>query len=85
MATGYLVCKSSRLSGRACASTGIALIPRGEFSIILAVAAAGGLPDGPIKETILPISAGFVLATGGIGVIGMREFPAYWIRRKKKG
>lgn len=85
MATGYLVGQSSRLSGRSCASTGIALIPRGEFSIILAVAAAGGLPDGPIKETILPISAGFVLATGGIGVIGMREFPAYWIRRKKKG
>jgi hypothetical protein len=55
-------------------NVGAALVARGEFTIILATVAAGGVAlDPAFRELVGPFAGLFVLATAAAGVVLMRE------------
>ena len=67
---GYL---AGRVSGHPTSVSlvvGISLIPKGEFSIVLATMAAASAPAG---HPIAPLSAVYVLALSILGPLAMRE------------
>jgi monovalent cation:H+ antiporter-2, CPA2 family len=95
LAAGYLAGRSTGLSKQRSLTTGASLIPRGEFTIILAqLAAAGVALDADFRGRIGAFAGVFVLATTVIGVlfmkdtrrIGRRLFrPAVKVRKTQQG
>lgn len=74
LAAGYLAGRSTGLSKQRSLTTGASLIPRGEFTIILAqLAAAGVALDEDFRGRIGAFAGVFVLATTVIGVLLMKD------------
>lgn len=71
---GYLAGRSTGFTSRESVNVGTALVARGEFTIILAELAAGGVAlDAAFRELVSPFAGLFVLATAVAGVVLMRE------------
>jgi len=71
---GYLAGRSTGFTSRESVNVGAALVARGEFTIILANLAAGGIAlDAAFRESVSPFAGLFVLATAVAGVVLMRE------------
>ena len=71
---GYLAGRTTAFTRRQSVNVGSALIARGEFTIILANLAAGGVAlDMAFREQVGVFAGLFVLATAVIGVVFMRE------------
>ena len=71
---GYLAGRSTGFTSRESVNVGAALVARGEFTIILANLAAGGVAlDAAFRESVSPFAGLFVLATAVAGVVLMRE------------
>ncbi len=71
---GYLAGRSTGFTSRESVNVGAALVARGEFTIILATVAAGGVALDPAFRELVGAFAGlFVLATAVAGVVLMRE------------
>jgi CPA2 family monovalent cation:H+ antiporter-2 len=71
---GYLAGRSTGFTSRESVNVGAALVARGEFTIILANLAAGGVAlDAEFREFVSPFAGEFVLATAVVGVVLMRE------------
>ncbi len=71
---GYLSGRSTGFTSRESVNVGAALVARGEFTIILAQLAAGGVAlDAAFRELVSPFAGLFVLATAVAGVVLMRE------------
>lgn len=71
---GYLAGRSTGFTSRESVNVGAALVARGEFTIILANLAAGGVAlDAMFRELVSPFAGLFVLATAVAGVVLMRE------------
>ena len=71
---GYLAGKSTGFTSRESVNVGTALVARGEFTIILAELAAGGVAlDVAFRDLVSPFAGLFVLATAVAGVVLMRE------------
>ncbi len=71
---GYLAGRSTGFTSRESVNVGAALVARGEFTIILANLAAGGVAlDAAFRDRVEPFAGLFVLATAVIGVVFMRE------------
>jgi CPA2 family monovalent cation:H+ antiporter-2 len=71
---GYLAGRSTGFTSRESVNVGAALVARGEFTIILANLAAGGVALGTdFRELVEPFAGLFVLATAVAGVVLMRE------------
>jgi CPA2 family monovalent cation:H+ antiporter-2 len=67
---GWWIGKLSKHPDRASLSLGLTLVPRGEFSVLLAgIAAAAGL------RQVSAVIAGSVLALSLVGTVGMRYAP----------
>jgi CPA2 family monovalent cation:H+ antiporter-2 len=76
LAAGYGAGRVTRFSKRQSLNVGAALVARGEFTIILAGLAVGGVAlDARFREQVGPFAGLFVLATAVIGVVLMRESP----------
>jgi CPA2 family monovalent cation:H+ antiporter-2 len=74
VAGGYLAGRSTGFTSRESVNVGAALVARGEFTIILATVAAGGVAlDPAFRELVGPFAGLFVLATAAAGVVFMRE------------
>lgn len=74
VAGGYLAGRSTGLTKIRSLTTGASLVPRGEFTIILAqLAAAGVALDEDFRDRIGPFAGLFVLATTVIGVLFMKD------------
>ena len=74
LAGGYLAGRSTGFTPRESVNVGTALVARGEFTIILANLAAGGVAlDPDFRELVSPFAGLFVLATAVVGVVLMRE------------
>jgi K+:H+ antiporter subunit KhtU len=74
LAGGYLAGRSTGFTSRESVNVGAALVARGEFTIILATVAAGGVAlDPAFRELVGPFAGLFVLATAAAGVVLMRE------------
>lgn len=74
LAGGYLAGRSTGFTSRESVNVGAALVARGEFTIILANLAAGGVAlDAAFRDRVEPFAGLFVLATAVIGVVFMRE------------
>jgi CPA2 family monovalent cation:H+ antiporter-2 len=74
LAGGYLAGRSTGFTSRESVNVGAALVARGEFTIILATVAAGGVAlDPAFRELVGPFAGLFVLATAAAGVVFMRE------------
>jgi K+:H+ antiporter subunit KhtU len=74
LAGGYLAGRSTGFTSRESVNVGAALVARGEFTIILANLAAGGVAlDALFRELVSPFAGLFVLATAVAGVVLMRE------------
>ena len=74
LAGGYLAGRSTGFTSRESVNVGAALVARGEFTIILANLAAGGVAlDAAFREAVSPFAGLFVLATAVAGVVFMRE------------
>jgi CPA2 family monovalent cation:H+ antiporter-2 len=74
LAGGYLAGRSTGFTSRESVNVGAALVARGEFTIILANLAAGGVAlDAVFRDRVEPFAGLFVLATAVIGVVFMRE------------
>jgi CPA2 family monovalent cation:H+ antiporter-2 len=71
---GYVAGRSTGFTSRESVNVGAALVARGEFTIILANLAAGGVAlDAEFREFVSPFAGEFVLATAVVGVVLMRE------------
>ncbi len=71
---GYLAGRATSFTRRESVNVGAALVARGEFTIILANLAAGGVAlDAAFRESGEPFAGLFVLATAVAGVVLMRE------------
>ena len=71
---GYLAGRSNGFTSRESVNVGAALVARGEFTIILAELAAGGVAlDVAFRDLVRPFAGLFVLATAVAGVVLMRE------------
>jgi len=71
---GYLAGRSNGFTSRESVNVGAALVARGEFTIILAELAAGGVAlDAAFRDLVSPFAGLFVLATAVAGVVLMRE------------
>ena len=71
---GYLAGRSTGFTSRESVNVGTALVARGEFTIILAELAAGGVAlDVAFRDLVSPFAGLFVLATAVAGVVLMRE------------
>jgi CPA2 family monovalent cation:H+ antiporter-2 len=71
---GYLAGRSTGFTSRESVNVGAALVARGEFAIVLATLAAGGVAlDAEFREFVSPFAGEFVLATAVVGVVLMRE------------
>jgi K+:H+ antiporter subunit KhtU len=74
LAGGYLAGRSTGFTSRESVNVGAALVARGEFTIILATVATGGVAlDPAFRELVGPFAGLFVLATAVAGVVFMRE------------
>jgi len=74
LAGGYLAGRSTGFTSRESVNVGAALVSRGEFTIILAQLAAGGVAlDAAFRDQVSPFAGLFVLATAVAGVVLMRE------------
>lgn len=74
LAGGYLAGRATGFSSRESVNVGTALVARGEFTIILANLAAGGVAlDAAFRGLVSPFAGLFVLATAVVGVVFMRE------------
>ena len=79
LAGGWWIARSEQMSPRAAISLGMTLVPRGEFSIVLAgIAATAGLPQAR------PLIAMFVLILALTGSIAIRYAPAIGLRLFKR-
>ncbi len=99
MTSSYgLVSIAGRLTGftqRQSLNTGASLVARGEFTLILAAMATGGVAvDAHFRQHVGPFAGMFVLGTAVLGVLFMREsrylgrrlFPGTTpIRRRRQG
>ncbi|HSJ74274.1 MAG TPA: cation:proton antiporter [Miltoncostaeaceae bacterium] len=71
---GYLAGRSTGFTSRESVNVGAALVARGEFTIILANLAAGGVAlDAAFRDLVSAFAGLFVLATAVAGVVLMRE------------
>jgi CPA2 family monovalent cation:H+ antiporter-2 len=71
---GYLSGRATGFTSRESVNVGTALVARGEFTIILANLAAGGVAlDAQFRGLVSPFAGLFVLATAVVGVVLMRE------------
>lgn len=74
LAGGYLAGRATGFTSRESVNVGTALVARGEFTIILANLAAGGVAlDAAFRGLVSPFAGLFVLATAVVGVVFMRE------------
>ena len=74
LAGGYLAGRSTGFTSRESVNVGAALVARGEFTIILADLAAGGVAlDVAFRDLVSPFAGLFVLAPAVAGVVFMRE------------
>jgi len=74
LAGGYLSGRANGFTSRESVNVGTALVARGEFTIILANLAAGGVAlDAQFRGLVSPFAGLFVLATAVVGVVLMRE------------
>jgi CPA2 family monovalent cation:H+ antiporter-2 len=74
LAGGYLAGRTTGFTPRESVNVGAALVARGEFTIILANLAAGGVAlDAAFRGRVEPFAGLFVLATAVLGVVFMRE------------
>jgi len=74
LAGGYIAGRATGFSDRQSLNVGAALVARGEFSIILANLAAGGVAlEAAFRHQVEPFAGIFVLATAVLGVVFMRE------------
>jgi CPA2 family monovalent cation:H+ antiporter-2 len=74
LAGGYIAGRATGFSDRQSLNVGAALVARGEFSIILANLAAGGVAlEAAFRDQVEPFAGIFVLATAVLGVVFMRE------------
>jgi CPA2 family monovalent cation:H+ antiporter-2 len=74
LAGGYLAGRATGFTSRESVNVGTALVARGEFTIILANLAAGGVAlDAAFRGLVSPFAGLFVLATAVVGVVLMRE------------
>jgi CPA2 family monovalent cation:H+ antiporter-2 len=72
--TGYVAGRVTGLTNRRSLNAGAALVPRGEFSIILAQLAIGGAAlDVAFREQVEAFAGVLVLGTTIVGVLFMRE------------
>lgn len=65
LATGYVAAKRSGIGRRGRWRTAVALIPRGEFSVVVAALAVGA----GVEAELGPLTACFVLLTIGLGAL----------------
>ena len=71
---GYLAGRFTGFTSRESVNVGTALVARGQFTIILAELAAGGVAlDVAFRDLVSPFAGLFVLATAVAGVVLMRE------------
>jgi CPA2 family monovalent cation:H+ antiporter-2 len=71
---GYLAGRATGFTSRESVNVGASLVARGEFTIILANLAAGGVAlDAAFRGMVSPFAGLFVLATAVAGVVLMRE------------
>lgn len=74
LVAGYLAGRATGFTSRESVNVGTALVARGEFTIILANLAAGGVAlDAAFRDLVSPFAGLFVLATAVVGVVLMRE------------
>ncbi|WP_311170465.1 cation:proton antiporter [Halobellus ordinarius] len=70
--SGYLGGRSYDLSTRRSLRVGVGLVPRGEFSLVIAALAAGGSTT-VMQETIPALAVGYVLVMSGLGTVLMQH------------
>ncbi|MFC6873824.1 cation:proton antiporter [Halobellus marinus] len=70
--SGYLGGRVYDLSQRRSIRVGIGLVPRGEFSLVIAALAAGG-STAVMRETIPALAVGYVLVMSGLGTVLMQR------------
>ncbi|HLB25556.1 MAG TPA: cation:proton antiporter, partial [Nitrospirota bacterium] len=86
MAAGKIIGMVEKLSDRASLGVGVGLLARGEFSIIAASLLVPGEGDGGTVAALKAVAAVFVLATGIMGAVAMKEYPKiYMYVRTRRG
>ncbi|RLM91030.1 cation:proton antiporter [Halobellus sp. Atlit-38R] len=73
--SGYLGGRAYELSRRRSLRTGLGLVPRGEFSLVIAALAAGGSTP-VMQETIPALAVGYVLVMSALGTVLMQRSDA---------
>jgi CPA2 family monovalent cation:H+ antiporter-2 len=71
-ASGFVCGRTYGLSARRSLRTGLALVARGEFSLVIAALAATS-PDPLVSGTVPAFAVGYVLLTGTVGTLLMGE------------
>ena len=72
MLSGYVGGRIYDLSARRSLRVGVGLVPRGEFSLVIAALAAGGSTT-VLQETIPALAVGYVLVMGTLGTVLMQR------------
>jgi CPA2 family monovalent cation:H+ antiporter-2 len=72
VASGYVCGRTYDLSSRRSLRTGLALVARGEFSLVIAALAATS-PDPVVSRTVPAFAVGYVVLTGTVGTVLMGE------------
>ena len=72
LASGYVGGRIYDLSTRRSLRVGVGLVPRGEFSLVIAALAAGGSTT-VLRETIPALAVGYVLVMGTLGTVLMQR------------
>ena len=70
--SGYVGGRIYDLSARRSLRVGVGLVPRGEFSLVIAALAAGGSTT-VLQETIPALAVGYVLVMGTLGTVLMQR------------
>ena len=70
--SGYVGGRIYDLSARRSLRVGVGLVPRGEFSLVIAALAAGGSTT-VLRETIPALAVGYVLVMGTLGTVLMQR------------
>ncbi|WP_435183992.1 cation:proton antiporter [Halobellus sp. EA9] len=70
--SGYLGGQAYGLSERRSLRVGVGLVPRGEFSLVIAALAASGSTP-VLQETIPALAVGYVLVMSGLGTVLMQR------------
>ena len=72
LVSGYVGGRIYDLSTRRSLRVGVGLVPRGEFSLVIAALAAGGSTT-VLRETIPALAVGYVLVMGTLGTVLMQR------------